>query len=112
METVELFTAALNLRDPWKVSKVEFLVKEGKKELHIHIDFERGGHFPCPEDGCKDELVAYDSCEKTWRHLNFFQYKTYIHARQPRVKCPGHGVKTVSVPWARPGSGFTLLFES
>ena len=113
METVELFTAALNLRTPWKVEKVEFREVEDKlMELHIHIGFVRGGSFSCPADGCKEELTAYDSTERTWRHLNFFQYKAYIHARQPRVKCPEHGVKTVDVPWARPGSGFTLLFES
>lgn len=29
----------------------------------------------------------------------------------PRVKCENHGVKTIQVPWAREGSGFTLLFE-
>jgi transposase len=29
-----------------------------------------------------------------------------------RVKCAGCGVKRVSVPWARNGSGFTLLFEA
>jgi len=29
------------------------------------------------------------------------------------VKCPqGCGIKKVEVPWARPGSGFTLLFEA
>ncbi|MDQ3990633.1 MAG: ISL3 family transposase, partial [Actinomycetota bacterium] len=30
----------------------------------------------------------------------------------PRVRCPEHGVRLVSVPWARPGSGFTMLFEA
>ena len=54
---------------------------------------------------------AHDTATRTWRHLNFFQYKTYLHADLPRVKCAEHGVKTVSVPWAREGSGFTLLFE-
>ena len=29
----------------------------------------------------------------------------------PRTKCPVHGVKRIEVPWARPGSDFTLLFE-
>ena len=28
-----------------------------------------------------------------------------------RTKCPEHGVKRIEVPWARPGSDFTLLFE-
>ena len=30
----------------------------------------------------------------------------------PRVRCEHCGVKKVGVPWARPGSGFTLLFEA
>lgn len=32
---------------------------------------------------------------------------------EPRVKCCSeHGVVTVAVPWAEPGSGFTALFEA
>lgn len=30
----------------------------------------------------------------------------------PRVECKEHGVVTVEVPWAEPGSGFTALFEA
>ena len=48
----------------------------------------------------------------TWRHLNFFQHQAYLHARVPRVRCAGCGVKKGSVPWAREGGGFTLLFEA
>lgn len=54
----------------------------------------------------------HDTEDKTWRHLCFFQYKTYLHARMPRVRCAEHGVLLVPVSWARPGSGFTLLFEA
>ncbi len=33
-------------------------------------------------------------------------------ARIPRTRdCPDHGVLRINVPWARPDSGFTLLFE-
>ena len=39
------------------------------------------------------------------------QFKTLLHAAVPRVKCPEHGVKQVSVPWSEKGSRFTLLFE-
>jgi transposase len=45
--------------------------------------------------------------------MNFFQHQTYLHARVPRVNCVHEcGVKQIDVPWARPGSGFTLLFEA
>ena len=48
----------------------------------------------------------------TWRHLNFFQHQAYLHARVPRVHCGKCGIKKITVPWARPDSGFTLLFEA
>jgi transposase len=36
-----------------------------------------------------------------------------LTARVPRVECKeGCGVHTGDVPWARPDSGFTLLFEA
>jgi transposase len=50
--------------------------------------------------------------EKRWRHLDFFQYQTELVARVPRVKTPEGAVLQVEVPWARPGSGFTLMFEA
>src|SRR5690606_34737735 len=36
----------------------------------------------------------------------------YLRARLQRTKCEKDGVKTAQVPWARPGAGFTLLFEA
>ena len=54
----------------------------------------------------------HDTDVKTWRHLDFFQHQAYLHARVPRVRCAAHGVRQVAVPWARPASGFTLLFEA
>ena len=44
--------------------------------------------------------------------LDVFQYPTYVHAREPRIKCDQHGKKTVDLPWARKGSGFSLHFEA
>jgi len=58
------------------------------------------------------DCPAYDTEQMTWRHLNFFQHQAFLHARVPRVHCTGCGIKTLSVPWARPDSGFTLLFEA
>ncbi|QIZ36398.1 hypothetical protein FDZ84_19135 [Saccharopolyspora sp. ASAGF58] len=55
---------------------------------------------------------VHDTVDKTWRHLDFFQHKAFLHARVPRVRCSEHGVRLVALPWARPGSGFTMLFEA
>src|SRR6266481_8552304 len=70
-----------------------------------------GSRFACSECGVAG-CPADDSENKTWRHLNFFQHEAYLHARVPRVSCKGCGIKRVLVPWARPDSGFTLLFEA
>jgi len=80
------------------------------KELHLHLGFARGSAFLCPV--CGSSCKAYDSEARVWRHLNFFEHESYLHANLPRVKCSSCGVKVAEVPWARPGSGFTLLFEA
>ena len=114
MDTSNLFTAALNLEKPWEVSKVEFIPcadNPSAMELHIWLSYPKGSKFPCPIDGCGTLYPEHDHEDRTWRHLNFFQYKTFIHAPLPRVKCKEHGAKAIEVSWARKGSGFTLLFE-
>lgn len=110
MQPESLFGMALGIVPPWEVTEVSFS-KESNR-LDITIDFQRGATFLCPV--CGAPAPAYDTTEKTWQHLNFFQYEAYLHARVPRVNCPneGCGVKQVQVPWARAGSGFTLLFEA
>jgi len=110
MRDTDLFQLALGLKPPWQVSSSEFNPEQ--KRLDIKIDFPRGSTFPCPECGQVD-LKAYDTVEKSWRHLNFFQHEAYLTARVARVDCPKCGVLLIdNIPWARRESGFTLLFEA
>lgn len=110
MQPETLFGMALGIVSPWEVTKVDFSMESNR--LDITIDFQPGAIFACPV--CGSQAPAYDTKEKKWRHLNFFQYEAYLHARVPRVHCShdGCGVKQIQVPWARSGSGFTLLFEA
>jgi transposase len=103
-----LFEAALGIRDPWEIEEVRF--DYDCRRLDIILDFQRGAAFTCCE--CGKPLTAYDTRIRKWRHLDFFQFKTYIYAPLPRTECPDCGVKTVEVPWAHPESGFTVLFEA
>lgn len=100
---------ALGLSSPWSVQTVEFQEIEGQKELHITLSFEKGFKFT-GKDG--NLYSAYDSVERTWQHLHFFQHKCFLHAKVPRVKEEDGSVTTQNVSWARKGSGFTLLFEA
>jgi len=110
LNSESLFAVALGITPPLEVEGVSFS-KENKR-LDIKIGFHRGATFACPI--CGTASPVHDTSEKTWRHLNFFQFEAYLTARVPRVKCPNadHGVKQIQVPWARAGSGFTLLFEA
>ena len=103
MDANELFKTALGLQPPWEVASLDF--DPGKRRLDIRVDFQRGSFFPCPV--CGSLSKAHDTEERTWRHLDFFQHAAYLPARVPRCNCDEHGIKTVDVPWARKGSGFT-----
>jgi transposase len=109
MHDTTLPQLALALTPPWTVSRSDF--DPDAHRLDIEIDFPPGSRFACPSCGAAD-CPAYDTERKTWRHLNFFQHQAYLTARVPRVCCDTCGIKTVGVPWARPDSGFTLLFEA
>lgn len=109
MDELSLFTLALGIAKPWRVVDLKFSKEEGR--LDLWLDFVKGAKFPCPSCDETGEGEIHDTQDRTWRHLNFLQYETYLHARVPRVRCGKCGVKQVEVPWARPGSGFTLLFE-
>jgi transposase len=109
MEAKDVFSLGLGLNEPWKLTGQRLDVEKRPNELHLEVVADRGALFPCPE--CKRACKAHDFETFTWQHLNFFQHHCFIMARVPRVDCPDHGVKRAAVPWARPGSKFTLLFE-
>ena len=103
----KLFEIALNIEEPLYIDKVEFKKEEG--ELHLYIDFKKGSRFRCTI--CQEEgKTVHDTKRKTWRHLNFFQYKAYIHFRTPRTKCDEDGIHRINPPWAGKGD-FTLLMD-
>ena len=109
MRDTDLFQLALGLVPPWMVKACAFDAE--RKRLDIEIDFARGGRFPCPICA-KSDCPVHDTAMQTWRHLDFFQHQAFLHSRTPRITCPDCGVKQIAVPWARVGSGFTLLFEA
>jgi transposase len=109
MRDNDLFQLALGITQPWFVASSGFNAE--KKRLDIQLDFKSGSRFDCPD--CKAAgCPVHDTAEKTWRHLDFFQHQALLTARVPRITCTKCGVRLVNVPWARNGSGFSLLFEA
>lgn len=103
---IKIFSLMAGIEEPWILERVEV---DEEKDLHMYVKYKRGNKFKCIK--CSELCSVYDTVEKTWRHLNCFEHKTFIHCRVPRIQCEKHGVHLVDVPWASKNSGFTLLFE-
>ncbi|MGG1619689.1 ISL3 family transposase [Paenibacillus sp. NRS-1782] len=105
----ELFKMALQVEKPWELREIKF--DEQEQAWHLFMDFERGAEFVCPL--CGGMCKAYDAENKEWRHLDFWEWKTFMHVRVPRVECKVcNKVTQVPVKWSRPGAHFTYSFEA
>lgn len=104
-----LFTSALGLVPPWEVEKVDLDTARRRIDFEVRCNAKA---LACPQCGAVAQPV-HDRLRRSWRHLDFFQFEAWLHADVPRVKCSSCGKTTqVAVPWAREGSGFTMLFEA
>jgi transposase len=108
MHDRQVFSKLLGVVAPWEVEKVDLQLEAG--EVHILVRHRRGVTWPCPQCGRRCKLHDHQP-ERTWRHLDVFEYQTILHAQPPRCNCEEHGVQVVSLPWAEKGSRFTALFE-
>jgi len=104
----ELYSIVLDITPPWRIAQVRLLRAKG--EVHIEVDYAEDGVHPCPV--CGKACRRRDTRQRSWRHLDTCQFKTFVKAFIPRVQCPTHGVKQLPVPWSEPGSRFTMLFEA
>ena len=108
MHDRELYKVLLGLQEPWFVSDVDLDAEQ--QMVTVLVQLPARSHLVCQHCGQPD-CPVHDYQDRTWRHLDTCQFKTFIQAPLPRIKCPKCGVKTVSPPWASAHSRFTLLFE-
>lgn len=87
------------------MTNAELKLERGRIEALVEYE----GEGRCPV--CAQSAPKHDHRERTWRHLDIFQYAFYVTARVPRVRCQEHGLQQLPVPWAEGRSGFTALFE-
>ena len=95
MSDKQILTALLQLRAPWDIVRID--VDVAKEEAHIFVDH-HPVRLPCPTCGAEC-LIEDHADDRTWRHLDMWQAKTFIHALMPRTNCPQHGILGVAVPW-------------
>lgn len=112
--TIIGFEDLLHIPEPWYIDNVEFNIEA--KQLDIYVKFRKRALFTCAGCGAAAQPVKDVAAkDRTWRHLNFFEYPCYIHAELPRTDCNDcNTFKRVQVPWAldKPKNYFTLHFDS
>ena len=104
-----LFCQALGLAAPWEVERVALDVARSRIDLYVVW---QANNAACPAGGAVAQKL-HDHRQRSWRHLDFFQFEAYVHCPLARIACSAcQGTTQLHVPWAREGSRFTLLFEA
>jgi transposase len=108
-DAAHIYSKLLELKYPWMVDSVS--IDSARKIVDVHVIHDKGEKLPCPE--CRRECMVYDHLrERVWRDLDSIGFKTFIHARPPRIQCPEHGIREAVMPLSERRSRFTLRFES
>lgn len=94
----------LPVNEDWHIETIT--VEEHTNEINVYLRYK---HSTVLVDN--KEVAIYDLREsRRWRHLDLWQYRTYLHARMPRYKS-GTEYKTIEVPWADVHERMTYLLE-
>ena len=107
MNDTKVFQALLGATDPWMVEAVE--MDTTRETVTIELGLKEGTIWGCPV--CQKRMHVHGWERRRWRHLDTQQFKTWIEAEVPTVRCEEHGAQQVRVPWAESYSRFTMLFE-
>lgn len=107
MTPEELYKIILEIDSSWSVSTIE--VSDELEEVYVNIVYnESKATDPETQELCS----LYDHREeRSWRHLDTMQYKTFIKCSIPRVKNSLGKVNTILVPWADKLDRYTYLLE-
>lgn len=76
----------------------------------VEVRVEHRGKACCPK--CGKICPGYNARPRRWRHQDTIQFRTFLVADVPRVRCQEHGVVQIATPWSESGSRFTALFEA
>lgn len=107
MTPEEFYTIILEIDDDWTVTSIS--LDDLLQEVNVLISYNKSKAIdPITNEKCS----LYDHREeRSWRHLDTMQYKTYIKCSIPRVKNSLGKVNTITVPWADKLERFSYLLE-
>lgn len=95
------------IKNPFYISNLEH--DHENEEVHVYIEYHRHTRFFSSCCAGKDRSAIFQIQPRTWRTLDTYLYKTFIHMDVPFVKCPICGsVKEVNVPCSTKWSDITI----
>jgi transposase len=95
----------LPIDSKWKISEVK--VDEEKETVEVELAYS----LPDVEVlGRRYNIYDHRPIRK-WRHLDLWQYKTFISARLPRYKDEQGCYHSIEVTWAESSEQMTVLLE-
>jgi len=107
MQKEEFITRLLNFGDDWKITDIR--VNTEFKEIDIFLEYIKStGLYPRTNEECK--IYDYMNSRRL-RHLDIFEYKTFINARVPRVINDKSEINSIELSWADSRVSYTYLFE-
>jgi len=95
----------LPLNSSWQISDVQ--VDESSDEVYVDLKYS----LSYIEANNRRYSIYDHRPSRRWRHLDLWQYKTFITARLPRYKDDKGFYHTVEVPWAEVSDQMTVLLK-
>jgi hypothetical protein len=95
----------LPLNSSWQISDVQ--IKEPEEEIYVCLNYD----LPYIDVNGRRYNIYDHRPVRQWRHLDLWQYKTYITARLPRYRDEHDFYHTVDIPWADTGEQMTILLK-
>ena len=92
------------LNSLWSITKIE--LNHDLEEVYVNVSFNQTYY---KVKGKKKPIYDHRPLRK-WRHLDLWQYKTFISADIPRVKT-AVGIMSIPVPWAAANERMSELLK-
>lgn len=104
MNIIEILEELLPVESPFFIDSVK--KDEDNQEVHIQLGVEKGYR---PHADCGSVRQYY---QRTWEHINIFQYRCFIHCKLPVYDNLKTGkTEALQVSFSRKHARFTILFE-
>jgi transposase len=108
MVELQLLNNVLNFGQGWSIKNV--LVNQATKEVDIYLEYIDSTCFYSEKES---DCVIYDfSKARRIRHLDLFDYKSYLNFRTPRAKLSTGDIKVIPVSFSDERVSFSFDFES